>query len=158
MPSIAAGGTIMNMPTQDPLRPLPPLAPEPPDRTMLPAPVRWLLLALAVVCLALAIVGIFLPVLPTVPFVLLAAWAASLSSPRLSRWLDNHPLFGKPLNERRRHGVVRRRAKWAATIAMAVSATASLVLLRAHWAALLAVACMACVLVWLWRRPEEPAD
>ena len=80
MPSIAAGGTIMNMSTQDPLRPLPPLAPEPPDRTMLPAPVRWLLLALAVVCLALAIVGIFLPVLPTVPFVLLAAWAASLSS------------------------------------------------------------------------------
>lgn len=125
---------------------------------MLPAPVRWLLLALALVCLALAIAGIFLPVLPTVPFLLLAAWAASLSSPRLSRWLDNHPRLGKPLHEWRRHGVVRRRAKWAATIAMAVSATASLVLLRAHWAALLAVACMAGVLAWLWRRPEQPGD
>lgn len=148
----------MNMPAQDPLHPRPPLAPAPLDKPMLPAPVRWLLLALAVVCLALAIVGIFLPVLPTVPFVLLAAWAASLSSPRLSRWLDNHPLFGKPLNEWRRHGVVRRRAKWAATIAMAVSASASLVLLRAHWAALVMVAGMACVLVWLWRRPEQPGD
>ncbi|MEO8013649.1 MAG: YbaN family protein [Polaromonas sp.] len=148
----------MNMAIQDPSRPLPPLAPAPPGRRMLPGPVRWLLLALALVCLALGIVGIFLPVLPTVPFVLLAAWAASLSSPRLSRWLDQHPHFGKPLNEWRRHGVVRRRAKWAATVAMAVSATASLVLLGAHWAALLAVACMACVLAWLWRRPEQPAD
>lgn len=125
---------------------------------MLPAPVRWLLLGLALLSLALGILGLFLPVLPTVPFVLLAAWAASLSSPRLLRWLENHPRFGRPLNEWRAHGVVRRRAKWAATIAMAASATASLVLLRAHWAAWLAVACMACVLAWLWRRPEQPAD
>ena len=152
MPSIAAGGTIMNMSTQDPLRPLPPLAPEPPDRTMLPAPVRWLLLALAVVCLALAIVGIFLPVLPTVPFVLLAAWAASLSSPRLSRWLDNHPLFGKPLNEWRRHGVVRRRAKWAATITM--SASVMVFLVRPLWVPLTAITIMTSVAAWLWRRPE----
>ena len=142
----------MNMPTQDPLRPLPPLAPEPPDRTMLPAPVRWLLLALAVVCLALAIVGIFLPVLPTVPFVLLAAWAASLSSPRLSRWLDNHPLFGKPLNEWRRHGVVRRRAKWAATITM--SASVMVFLVRPLWVPLTAITIMTSVAAWLWRRPE----
>ena len=152
----------MKMSSEDPLqpvsRPLPPLVPPSPATRMLPAPLRWLLLALAVVSLALGIAGIFLPVLPTVPFVLLAAWAASLSSPRLSRWLDNHRLFGKPLHEWRRHGVVRRRAKWAATVAMAVSATALVVVLRAHWVALLAVACMACVLVWLWRRPEEPAE
>ena len=148
----------MCMAPQDPSHPLPPRAPAPTGRRILPAPVRWLLLALALVSLALGIVGIFLPVLPTVPFVLLAAWAASLSSPRLSRWLDQHPQFGKPLNEWRRHGVVRRRAKWAATLAMTVSATASLVLLQAHWAALLAIVCMACVLVWLWRRPEQPAD
>ncbi len=125
---------------------------------MLPAPVRWLLLAMALACLGLGIVGIFLPVLPTVPFVLLAAWAASLSSPRLSRWLDEHPVLGKPLHEWRRHGVVRRRAKWAATIAITISASATLLLLHAHWAALVAVACMACVLAWLWRRPERPAD
>ena len=145
------------MSTQDPHRPAGPLAPSPTDRPLLPAPVRWLLFALALVCLALGVVGIFLPVMPTVPFVLLAAWAASLSSPRLSHWLDNHPLFGKQLQAWRRHGVVSRRAKWAATIAMAVSACASLWLLQAHWAALLATACMACVLAWLWRRPEQAA-
>ena len=146
----------MNMSTQDPLRPLAPLAPDPPDRPMLPAPVRWLLLALAVVCLALGIVGIFLPVLPTVPFVLLAAWAASLSSPRLSRWLDNHPLLGQPLHEWRRHGVVRRRAKWAATIMMSTSAIVMALFVRPLWMALAAMAIMASVGAWLWLRPEQP--
>lgn len=145
------------MPAQDPSRPAPlPVATPPNERPRLPKPLRWLLLAFALVCLALGIVGIFLPVLPTVPFVLLAAWAASLSSPRLSHWLDNHPLFGKSLHAWRRHGVVSRRAKWAATAGIAVSACASLWLLQAHWATLLATACMVCVLAWLWRRPERP--
>ncbi len=123
---------------------------------MLPAPVRWLLLALAVICLAMAIVGIFLPVLPTVPFLLLAAWAASLSSPRLSRWLDNHRLFGKPLNDWRRHGVVSRRAKWAATIMMSASASAMVFLVRPMWVPLTAIAIMTSVGAWLWLRPEQP--
>ena len=134
------------MAIHDPLRSLPPLAPAPSDSPTLPAPVRWLLLTLATVSLTLGILGIFLPLLPTVPFLLLAAWAANLSSPRLSRWLNNHPRFGEPLNAWRRYGVVRRRAKWAATLAVVVSTAASLVLLQAHWAALLTVRCMACVL------------
>ena len=146
------------MSTQDPHRSASPLTPLPTDRPPLPAPVRWLLFALALVFLALGVVGIFLPVMPTVPFVLLAAWAASLSSPRLSHWLDHHPLFGKTLRDWRQHGVVSRRAKWAATIAIAVSSSASLWLLQGHWAALLATACMVCVLAWLWRRPEQAAD
>lgn len=73
-------------------------------------PVRWLLLGLALVSLALGIVGTFLPRLPTVPFVRLAAWAASRSSRRLSRWLDLHPQFGKPLNEWCQRGAGRPRA------------------------------------------------
>ena len=119
------------------------------------APSRWLLLTLAVVSLALGIAGIFLPLLPTVPFLLLAAWAASRSSPRLSRWLEDHPLFGQHLADWRRHGVVRRRAKWAASATMGASALAMVLMLHAHWITLAVVAMMACVLVWLWRRPEQ---
>ena len=122
---------------------------------LLPAPVRWLLMGLAVLSLGLAILGLFLPLLPTVPFVLLSAWAAGLSSPRLSRWLESHPRLGPHIVDWRRGGVVRRRAKWMASAAMSVSATASLVLLRGHWAAWAATAAMACVLAWLWRRPEQ---
>lgn len=116
---------------------------------------RWLLLALAVLSLSLGILGIFLPVLPTVPFILLAAWAASKSSPRLSHWLENHRWFRQHLKDWRRSGAVRRPAKWAATVTMAISSAATLWLLRANIISLLVVAMMACVLAWLWKRPEE---
>ena len=149
MPSIAAGGTIVDMPDE------PATKQATPRTTTWPAPARWCLLALAILSLALGIAGIFLPVLPTVPFLLLAAWAASHSSPRLSHWLENHPRLGPPITDWRRAGLVSRRSKWAATAAMTASAIATLLLLRAHWAGVAAVAVMACVLAWLWLRPER---
>lgn len=122
------------------------------------APVRWLLIGLAVTSLLLGIVGLFLPVLPTVPFILLSAWAAARSSPRLLAWLEGHPSFGPMLTEWRRGGVVRRRAKWLATLTMSGSALIMLLTFPERWVALVAIAVMACVLVWLWRRPERMAD
>ena len=116
---------------------------------------RGLLLGLAVLSLAIGILGIFLPVLPTVPFILLAAWAAGHSSPRLSHWLENHPQFGMHIQDWRNSGRVSRKAKWLATVAMSASALTTLLLTNAHWAALTGVAAMACVLVWLWQRPEQ---
>jgi uncharacterized membrane protein YbaN (DUF454 family) len=115
------------------------------------------MLVLAVLSLALGLVGLFLPVLPTVPFLLLAAWAAGHSSPRLLQWLESHPRFGPQITDWRRAGVVRRQAKWTATLVMSASAITTLLLLRPHWVALATVAVMACVLVWLWRRPEQAA-
>ncbi len=112
-------------------------------------------MALAVVSLLLGLMGLFLPVLPTVPFILLSAWAAARSSPRLLAWLEAHPAFGPMLTEWRRGGVVRRRAKWLATLTMGASAVLMLLTLPKRWMAVLLIACMACVLVWLWRRPEE---
>lgn len=125
------------------------------EKTQLPAAARWCLLALAVVSLVLGIVGIFLPVLPTVPFLLLAAWAAGHSSPRLSHWLESHPRFGPQIMDWRRAGVVRRRAKWSATLLMSISAASTVWLMHAHWATLVMAAMMACVLLWLWQRPEQ---
>lgn len=134
-----------------------PLKQNTPRTTALPAAARWCLLALAVVSLVLGIIGLFLPVLPTVPFLLLAAWAAGHSSPRLSQWLESHPRFGAQIAEWRRAGLVRRKAKWTATVVMSASAIATLLMFRADWAALAVVAVMACVLVWLWLRPEPAA-
>ena len=129
--------------------PAPALSPPP------SAPVRWLMMALALVSLLLGLMGLFLPVLPTVPFILLSAWAAARSSPRLLAWLEGHPSFGPMLTEWRRGGVVRRRAKWMATFTMGASAVLMLVTLPKRWTAMLLIACMACVLIWLWRRPEK---
>ncbi len=130
--------------------PLPP----PPVPRRLPL-VRWLYLSLALLSLLLGVIGIFLPVLPTTPFVLLAAWAAARSSPRLLGWLEQHTVFGPMISDWRRGGVVRRRAKWLATAVMGLSAGYLLYAVRPLWIAGLALACMAAVLIWLWRRPEQ---
>ena len=134
-----------------------------PTPRMLPAPARWLLQALAGVCLVLAVIGIVLPVMPTVPFLVVAAWAAARSSPRLHRWLLEHKRFGPYLREWTEAGVVPRRAKWFCTVMMSCSAIFMPVFIPVKfWPLVLgAIAIMASILVWLWRRPEhrpEPAD
>ena len=79
---------------------------------------RWLYLAFACVMLALGIIGIVLPVLPTTPFILLAAWAAARGSTRLHRWLIKHRTFGPLIRDWQAQGAVRRSNKWLATITM----------------------------------------
>jgi uncharacterized membrane protein YbaN (DUF454 family) len=123
-----------------------------------PLVVRWLLWLLAVVSLGLGILGLFLPVLPTVPFVLLSAWAAARSSPRLNRWLLSHPVLGPHIQRWRRGGVVPRRAKWLATGMMAASGLLMLGLVGPRWHVGAACLTMAVVAAWLWRRPEAEPD
>ena len=139
------------MATQDPTAPIPP---PPPVLRLLPAPVRWLLLAFAVLCLLLGVLGIFVPGLPTTVFILLAAWAAARSSPRLHAWLWYHPLFGAMLRNWAQGGCVARRAKWSATVLMALCAAVMWVVNSRWWIAAVATGCMALVLLWLWMRPE----
>ena len=55
---------------------------------------------LAYVSLGIGLIAIVVPGLPTTEFILLAAWAATKSSPRLSAWLENHRLFGACLQAR----------------------------------------------------------
>jgi hypothetical protein len=123
----------------------------------LSAPARWLLLALSGLCLLLAFVGIVVPVLPTVPFLIVAAWAAARSSPRLHRWLREHRRFGHYLRDWEESGVVPRRAKWFCTAMMAASAALLPLVLPHGWKVLTlgVLLAMAAVLLWLWRRPEQ---
>lgn len=114
------------------------------------------MLALAFASLGLGVIGLFLPLLPTVPFLLLAAWAAARSSPRLQRALLNHPQLGPPITEWQNGGVIRRRAKVMATLAMTVSAIAMVLLVGKLWVCAVAIGCMAGMLVWIWCRPEHP--
>lgn len=68
--------------------------------------VRRLLPAAGVVCVALALIGIVLPLLPTTPFLLLAAACFARSSPRLDDWLHHNRLFGPYLRAYRAgHGI-----------------------------------------------------
>jgi uncharacterized protein len=82
---------------------------------------RRLWAALAYLCVALALVGIVVPGLPTTPFVLLAAWAANRGSSRVHDWLVRHPRLGPPLADWNQHRAVATRAKLLAITFLAAS-------------------------------------
>lgn len=121
-----------------------------------PAWQRWLWLLVAYLSIGLAMLGVVVPGLPTTEFVLLAAWAASRSSPRLAAWLENHRIFGPLLRDWRNGGVIARRSKWAASLSMLV-ALAILILTVDHLPSVLfAAAGMGCGALFIWSRPERP--
>lgn len=68
--------------------------------------------------LALGIVGIALPIMPTVPFLLVAAWAFARSSPALRQRILDHPAYGAPVRAWQERGAVGRLAKVWAILAM----------------------------------------
>ncbi len=109
---------------------------------------------LAYVSLGIGLVAIVVPGLPTTEFILLAAWAATRSSPRLSAWLENHRLFGPILHNWRNGKLIQRRAKVSATVSMLLCATLMLVFLDHHWPVFLAIGGMTLGNLWIWSRPE----
>ncbi|MFG6448357.1 YbaN family protein [Roseateles sp. BYS180W] len=114
----------------------------------------WLLAGFA--ALALGVVGIVVPLLPTTPFVLLAAFCFARGSQRCERWLLTHPRFGPMVGDWRQHRAVPWRAKQLAWFMMAVgSLSAALSLPRLRW--LPALCCLA-VALWMWRLPTRWPD
>jgi uncharacterized membrane protein YbaN (DUF454 family) len=109
---------------------------------------------LAVVCVVLGFVGVFVPGLPTVPFMLVAAWAGGRGWPRLEAWLLAHPRHGESIRRWRDHRAVPRRAKWLASATMLAS-TALIAVSTAPLALKIGMALFLSGLAWwLWRRPE----
>jgi uncharacterized membrane protein YbaN (DUF454 family) len=118
--------------------------------------VRWTLIAAGLVALAIGIVGAFLPVLPTTPFLLVAAACFARASPRLYRMLAESKTFGPALTEWRRHRSIPWRTKLYAIALMSVSIVASAMLFVEPWwgkAAMLALG--ATLATWLWRVPSR---
>lgn len=89
---------------------------------------------------AVGAVGLFLPVLPTTPFLLLAAWAFSRSSRRFHEWLLDHRLFGPPVRRWQRERVIPARVKAFAIASMLASFAWLAFGVRLRWYALAAVA------------------
>ncbi|WP_162842967.1 YbaN family protein [Neisseria animalis] len=116
--------------------------------------VRYFFWCCGSLALALGIIGIFLPVLPTTPFVLLAAACWAKASPRFHRWLYRHHYFGPMVQNWQRNRAVPRRAKILAVGMMTLSCGFLFWHLDAwHIPAAVSICCAA-VAVWMIRLPE----
>ncbi|MCC7440914.1 MAG: YbaN family protein [Bdellovibrionales bacterium] len=128
-----------------------------PRRRTSPPSRQLLFLLLGWLSLTLGFIGIFLPLLPTVPFVILAAFFFSKGSERWHEWLIRHPRYGKPIRQWREQGVIPLRAKIASTAMMAGSA---LMLGFSGqipaWARIAAGTCLAGTSAFVWSRPSRP--
>ncbi len=82
---------------------------------------RYGLIAFGWFCVALGVIGVFLPVMPTVIFLIVALWAFSRSSPRFHGWLYSHPRLGRPLRDWEAHRVIPIPAKCLALSMMTAS-------------------------------------
>ena len=107
-----------------------------------------------IVALALGTAGLALPLLPTVPFLLLAAFCFARSSKRLHDWLLAHPTFGPPIEDWNRRGAISRRAKWLSTASVAAAFGLSFLFgVRPNIIVIQALA-LAGVLIFIWTRPD----
>lgn len=117
---------------------------------------RALWLATGVLSLATGIVGIFVPVLPTTPFVLLAAFCYSRASLRLHAMLVGHRLFGPLIREWHESHSIPPRAKIAGLTLMAMSFASSIYVVRDRpWLQLFLLALGVGFATWLARIPSR---
>lgn len=116
---------------------------------------RYVFLIFGALALLLGIIGIFLPVLPTTPFVLLAAACWAKASPRFHNWLYHHRFFGPMVQSWEQKRAIPRKAKYFAFTMMTLSCASLFWSFPERWwaGAVSSVFCLG-VAVWMWRLPD----
>jgi uncharacterized membrane protein YbaN (DUF454 family) len=115
---------------------------------------RFLWQAGGLLSLGLGIIGIPLPLLPTTPFILLAAFCFARSSPQLQRWLETHPRFGPMIVNWREKGAISKRAKIYSVAVMIATPLLSLAIGVPMWALAAQVLCLLGAATFVLTRPS----
>ena len=108
--------------------------------------------------LLLALIGVILPILPTVPFLLLSAWFAVRGSESLHKWLWNHAYFGKILRDWETYGAISRNSKILAIVMLVVSWVVTNYLTDYVWLSAGLALLFICVAIFILSRPEQPEE
>ncbi|KFK97562.1 MULTISPECIES: DUF454 family protein [unclassified Serratia (in: enterobacteria)] len=114
---------------------------------------RWLIMSLGWLAVVLATLGVVLPLLPTTPFLLLAAWCFARSSPRFHHWLLYRSWFGSYLRHWQQHRALPAGAKWKALLLIIVTFAVSLWLVKVWWARGVLLVILAILLAFMLRMP-----
>ena len=118
--------------------------------------VRGVWFGTGVLFLAVALVGVVVPLLPTTPFVIVAAACFSRSSPRVVRWIEQQRLLGPTYVDWSRHRVIRPYAKWMATGMIVILGSFPMYWIDLHVGVRVAVALVfAGVLGFIWSRRSQ---
>lgn len=115
---------------------------------------RYLWAALGLICVGLGVIGAFLPLLPTVPFLLLASFFFARSSERLHHWILSHPTFGPMIEDWNRSGAIRPGAKRLATLSIIAVFGLSLILGIPIKIVIIQGLVLSAVLTFIWTRPN----
>lgn len=118
--------------------------------------VRVLLVIAGTACVVLGVIGIFTPLLPTTPFILLAAACYARASTRFYRWLLANRTFGPMIVEWRRHRSIPYRTKVISIVLMSVTmAISTIFFVRPLWLQLAVAACGVGLAAWMYRIPSR---
>jgi uncharacterized membrane protein YbaN (DUF454 family) len=118
------------------------------------AQITWLVIGL--LALALGAIGIAVPLLPTTPLILLAAFAFARSSNRLHEWLITHDVFGTLIDNWQRHGAISRRAKVLSLVSMAAVLGISLAMAAPPVVIIVQLVVLGAVAAFILTRPAPP--
>ncbi|MEA5102650.1 DUF454 family protein [Pantoea sp. S18] len=119
---------------------------------------RILLLSLGWLAIVLGTLGIVLPLLPTTPFVLLAAWCFARSSPRFHHWLLWKSPFGRYIRHWQQHRAMPPGAKIRAMLLIVITLSISIYLVNLLWVRILLGAMLCMLLLFMWRIPVVAED
>ena len=112
----------------------------------------WLIVGM--LSLALGVIGIILPVLPTTPFIILAAFCFGKSSPKLQAWLENNKHFGPIIADWRENGAIETRYKLTAIVMMAAAFALSLLMQVSPAVLVIQAVCMIGAAIFILTRPS----
>lgn len=114
---------------------------------------RWFLITVGWLAVILATLGVVLPLLPTTPFLLLAAWCFARSSPRFHHWLLYRSWFGSYIRTWQQHRALPAGTKSKAVLVTILTFAVSLWLVKIWWVRVILLIMLTLLLTFMWRMP-----